>query len=126
MVRRAADHLARTSSTASTTFAPNSLLFGSYVENISSIDDARRPLTVVIHTKRPDARIVGGLFVYILPEHIWGKESVKTLTGSYKPTMPLVGSGPYVVTEFQRGRIIRMDAQPELPRPEAGSSTRSS
>ena len=27
--------------------------------------------------KKPDARIVGGLFIYILPEHVWGKHSVK-------------------------------------------------
>ena len=33
----------RTSSTASTTFAPNSLLFGSYVENVSDDRHARRP-----------------------------------------------------------------------------------
>ena len=26
--------------------------------------------TVVINTKRPDARIVGGLFIYVLPEHL--------------------------------------------------------
>ena len=32
---------------------------------------------MIIKTKQPDARIVGGLFVYILPEHIWGKQSVK-------------------------------------------------
>jgi peptide/nickel transport system substrate-binding protein len=89
------------------TFAPNSLLFPSYVENITSVDTPD-DLTVVIKTKQPDARIVGGLFVYILPEHIWGKQSVKSLTGSYKPPVPIVGSGPYVVTEVDRGRIIRM------------------
>jgi len=93
------------------TFAPNSLLFGSYVDAIASIDTPD-PLTVVLHLKSPDARIVGGLFVYILPEHVWGKQSVKSLTGSYKPKMPLVGSGPYVVTQFQRGRIIRMERNP--------------
>jgi peptide/nickel transport system substrate-binding protein len=93
------------------TFAPNSLLFGSYVENISRIDTPD-DLTVVIHTKRPDARIVGGLFVYILPEHVWGKVPVKKLTGSYRPKMPLVGSGPYVVSEFQHGRLIRMTRNP--------------
>ena len=95
------------------TFAPNSLLFGSYVENISKIDTPD-DLTVVIHTKRPDARIVGGLFVYILPEHIWGKVPVKKLTGSYRPTPPLVGSGPYIVSEFQRGRLIRMTRNPNF------------
>ena len=89
------------------TFAPNSLLFPSYVENITSIETPD-DLTVVVKTKQPDARIVGGLFVYILPEHVWGKQSVKSLTGSYKPPVPIVGSGPYVVTEVDRGRIIRM------------------
>jgi ABC-type transport system substrate-binding protein len=95
------------------TFAPNSLLFGSYVENVSSIETPD-DLTVVIHTKRPDARIVGGLFLYILPEHVWGKVPVKKLSGSYHPTMPLVGSGPWVVSEFQRGRIIRMTRNPNF------------
>src|SRR3954470_13982841 len=95
------------------TFAPNSLLFGSYVENVSKIDTPD-DLTVVIHTKRPDARIVGGLFVYILPEHIWGKVPVKKLTGSYRPTPPLVGSGPYIVSEFQHGRLVRMTRNPNF------------
>jgi peptide/nickel transport system substrate-binding protein len=89
------------------TFAPNSLLFGSYVENVTAVETPD-PLTVIIKTKQPDARIVGGLFAYILPEHVWGKVPVKQLTGSFKPPVPIVGSGPYVVTEFQRGRIIRM------------------
>ncbi len=77
---------------------------------------SRRPTTetVVIKTKRPDARIVGGLFVYILPEHVWGEVPLDELTGSYKPELPLVGSGPYIVTEFERGRIIRMERNPEF------------
>ena len=95
------------------TFAPNSLLFPSYVENVTSIETPD-DLTVVIKTKQPDARIVGGLFAYILPEHIWGKQSVKKLTSTYKPTPPIVGSGPYVVTEFDRGRIIRMTRNPNF------------
>ena len=44
---------------------------------------SRRPNadTVVIHTSRPDARIVGGLFIYILPKHIWGKVPIKRPDG---------------------------------------------
>ena len=103
----------RTSSTASRRSRPNSLLFPSYVENISSVDtpDAN---TVIVKTKKPDARIVGGLFVYILPEHVWGKQSVKSLSGSFRPTPPLVGSGPYIVTAFDRGRLIRMTRNPNF------------
>lgn len=92
-------------------------LFAGYtsgIEKISTPDDQ----TVVIETKQPDARLVGGLFVYIIPEHIWGKESVDELTGSYQPDLPLVGSGPYVVTEFSRGKIIRMEKNPEWKGPE--------
>ena len=95
------------------TFAENSLLFPSYVENVTSIDTPD-DLTVVIKTKQPDARIVGGLFVYILPEHVWGKQPVKKLTSTYKPPVPTVGSGPYVVSEVDRGRLIRMTRNPNF------------
>jgi peptide/nickel transport system substrate-binding protein len=87
-------------------------LFAGYTSNVTSIETPDDQ-TVVINTKRPDARIIGGLFVYILPEHIWGQESIEDLTTSFQPEIPMVGSGPYIVTEFERGRIIRMERNPE-------------
>jgi peptide/nickel transport system substrate-binding protein len=87
-------------------------LFAGYTSNVTSIETPDDQ-TVVINTKRPDARIVGGLFVYMLPEHIWGQESIEDLTTSFQPEIPMVGSGPYIVTEFERGRIIRMERNPE-------------
>jgi peptide/nickel transport system substrate-binding protein len=92
-------------------------LFTSYTDNITKIDTPDDE-TVVIHTKQPDARIVGGLFIYILPEHIWGKVPANDLTGSYKPDVPLVGSGPYVVTEFDPTHITRMEKNPNFRGPE--------
>ena len=89
----------------------NGLLFTSYTENVTSIETPD-PTTVIVKTKRPDTRIVGGLFVWIIPEHIWGKQTIKQLTGSYRPTMPLVGSGPYIATEFDSNRIVRMERNP--------------
>ena len=92
-------------------------LFTGYTDNVTSVqtpDDE----TVVIKTKRPDARIVGGLFIYMLPEHVWGKVDVDELTGSYQPDIPMVGSGPYVVTDFQKGRITTMEKNPEFRGPE--------
>src|SRR4051794_28163593 len=94
----------------------NGVLFTSYVENIGSIDTPD-DLTVVVHLKKPDARLVGGLFVYILPEHIWGKVPLKQLTGSYRPKPPMVGSGPFYVSQFRRGRIIRMVPNPDFRGP---------
>ena len=87
-------------------------LFAGYTSNVTSIETPDDE-TVVIETKVPDARMVGGLFVYILPEHIWGEESVDDLATSFQPEIPMVGSGPYVVTEFERGRILRMEPNPE-------------
>jgi peptide/nickel transport system substrate-binding protein len=87
-------------------------LFAGYTSNVTSIETPDEK-TVVIETKVPDARIVGGLFVYILPEHIWGQEPVEDLSTSFQPEIPMVGSGPYVVTEFERGRILRMERNPE-------------
>jgi peptide/nickel transport system substrate-binding protein len=89
----------------------NGALFTSYTENVTKIATPD-PETVVITTSKPDARIVGGLFIYILPEHIWGKVPVKKLLGSFKPQMPLVGSGPYTVTSFKHGRNVTMDRNP--------------
>jgi peptide/nickel transport system substrate-binding protein len=92
-------------------------LFAGYTSNVTSIETPDDQ-TVVIETKRPDSRIVGGLFVYILPEHIWGEVPVEELTSTYKPPIPLVGSGPFIVTEFERGRIITMERNPEFRGPE--------
>ena len=92
-------------------------LFTSYTDNITKIETPNDD-TVVIHTKRPDARIVGGLFIYILPKHVWGKVPVSDLTGSYDPKFPLVGSGPYVVTDFEPNRITKLEKNPNFRGPE--------
>jgi peptide/nickel transport system substrate-binding protein len=89
----------------------NGLIFSGYNDTVTKIDTPDDN-TVVVHTSQPDARIVGGLFIYIIPQHVYGKESVKTLTGNYQPKLPMVGSGPFMVTDFQRGRIVKMDRNP--------------
>jgi peptide/nickel transport system substrate-binding protein len=93
------------------TLGRHGALFTSYTENIDSVE-APDATTVIVQMKRPDTRIIGGLFVYILPEHVWGKQTVKQLTGSYRPEAPIVGSGPYVVAEFDSNRIVRMERNP--------------
>jgi peptide/nickel transport system substrate-binding protein len=94
----------------------NGLIFSGYTDNITRIETPDDQ-TVVIHTSQPDARIVGGLFIYMVPEHVYGKVPVKQLKGSYQPDLPLVGSGPFVATEFTRGRIVRMERNPNFRGP---------
>jgi peptide/nickel transport system substrate-binding protein len=98
------------------TLGGNGALFTGYTDNVTSVTtpDAN---TVVVKTSKPDARIVGGLFIYMLPEHIYGKHSVKELTTTYKPSVPIVGSGPYITTEFKRNRIIRLTRNPNFRGP---------
>jgi peptide/nickel transport system substrate-binding protein len=100
------------------TLGGHGALFTSYTSTIRSIRTPD-PDTVVITTKRPDARIIGGLAVYILPKHVWSRYPVKKLLGNFKPPFPLVGSGPYVVTKFQHDHIIEMRRNPYWrgPRP---------
>jgi peptide/nickel transport system substrate-binding protein len=94
----------------------NGALFTGYTDNVTSVQtpDAN---TVIVKTKKPDARVLGGLFIYMLPKHIWGKQSVKSLTTTYKPQIPMVGSGPYIVTEFKRNRLVRMEPNPNFRGP---------
>ena len=87
-------------------------LFTAYTQNVTSIETPDDD-TVIIKTKRPDARIVGGLFIYILPKHIWGKIPKDEVTRTYEPELPMVGSGPFIVTEYERKRILRMEPNPE-------------
>ncbi len=94
------------------TLGENGLLFTGYTEGVTAIKTPDEH-TVVLETKKPNARLIGDLFVYILPEHVWGKVPVKELTGGYQPEVPLVGSGPFIVTEFERGRILHMEPNPE-------------
>ena len=89
----------------------NGLLFVSYAENITSVETPD-DTTVIVKTSKPDTRIVGGLFIYIIPKHIWGEQTVKQLMGSYRPTPPIVGTGPYIVTEFDSNRLVRMERNP--------------
>ena len=91
----------------------DSLIFTGYTSNVTSIETPDDQ-TVVIKTKQPDARIVGGLFIYMIPEHVYGKTPLKQLTKDYQPPLPLVGSGPWIVTEFQHGRIVRMKRNPQF------------
>jgi peptide/nickel transport system substrate-binding protein len=94
------------------TLGEEGALFAGYTSKVTSIktpDDQ----TVVIETSQPDARMIGGLFIYVIPEHVWGKVPLDELTSDYQPELPMVGSGPFIVTEFERGRIITMERNPE-------------
>jgi len=50
-------------------------------------------------------------YLPILPQHIWGKETYKTI-GDAKFDAPLIGSGPYLAVEWQTGQFVRFQRNP--------------
>lgn len=89
------------------------VLFTDYTSNITSVRTPDEE-TVVVETSQPDARLVGGLFIYVMPEHIWGDVPIDELTGDYEVEMPMVGTGPFIVTEFEHGRMLTMERNPNF------------
>ncbi len=66
--------------------------------------------TMILTTDDQSDRIFQA-YVPILPKHIWGKETYKTM-GDAKFTAPLVGSGPYTLAEWKTGQFARFVRNP--------------
>jgi peptide/nickel transport system substrate-binding protein len=93
------------------TLAKTGFNFAIYGTNITSVQTPD-PLTVVVHTSVPDVRMTDDLPVPILPAHIWSRVPSNQLNGTYQPTLPLVGTGPFVVTRYSRGHIVQLVRNP--------------
>ena len=66
---------------------------------------------VKIYTKAPKANMLR-MVVPILPEHIWSKVTGKAATTSFQNKPPIVGDGPFQVVEWQKGKFVRLAANP--------------
>jgi peptide/nickel transport system substrate-binding protein len=67
------------------------------------------PTTVVIESSVPDPKLPQ-MDVYILPKHIWSKMSAEK-RDKY-PGVDGVGSGPFVLEQFEKGQFARFRANP--------------
>ncbi|MCA1654921.1 MAG: ABC transporter substrate-binding protein [Pseudonocardiaceae bacterium] len=77
---------------------------GSYVQQWESVE-ATDDETLVIKTKTPQSTMLA-LDIPIVPEHVWSKV---TDIGA-EPAFPMVGSGPYYITEFKEAQFTKMKA----------------
>jgi len=67
--------------------------------------------TLIWHMEEPSLAPLHPPWVPILPEHVWSKYWGKeNRTISEVPNVPAVGSGPFVLTEWQQGRYWKMEA----------------
>jgi len=67
------------------------------------------PTTVEIYCTTPMANMVSNI-VPIIPEHVWSKIPAKKATTTFENPPTVVGSGPFQVVEWQRGKFLRLKA----------------
>jgi peptide/nickel transport system substrate-binding protein len=72
---------------------------------------------LVAHTEHATTLLTQS-YIPILPEHIWGQYTMDEIGRRNDPNhfandqFPVVGSGPYVATAWERGSFIRMERNP--------------
>ncbi|WP_330275700.1 ABC transporter substrate-binding protein [Lentzea sp. NBC_00516] len=79
---------------------------GSFVTNFQDVT-ATDDRTVVIRTKTPQVTMLA-LDVPIVPKHVW--EKVSGIKDYANDQTPVVGSGPFVLTEHVAGQFIKLKA----------------
>lgn len=73
--------------------------------------------TLVAHTEHPSTLLTQA-YIPILPKHIWSQYSMDQIGRRNEPghfandQFPVVGSGPYVATSWEKGSFIRMSRNP--------------
>ena len=72
--------------------------------------DCSDPTKMVVTTKDASERVLQ-TYMPIIPKHIYGKETYKTIAKA-KFDAPLVGTGPYQAVEWQTGQFIRFERNP--------------
>ena len=81
--------------------------YTSYTNFISSVT-APNDNTVVFTCTRPKANMLD-MSVYIVPQHIWGAIPGQTVA-DYENSVPIVGSGPFQLTQYKRDGYAVMTA----------------
>jgi peptide/nickel transport system substrate-binding protein len=81
---------------------------------LESVECSADDLTLTAHTAHPSTLLTQA-YIPILPEHIWSQYSMNEIGRRNDPNhfandqFPVVGSGPYVATGWERGSFIRME-----------------
>ncbi|MEU7000000.1 peptide ABC transporter substrate-binding protein [Nonomuraea sp. NPDC046570] len=89
---------------------------GSLVSNFESVT-APDPTTLVIKTKAPQANVIYVSIpisgIPIVPKHIWEPQA-KNLKDVKNDTYPIVGYGPWTLTEYKAEQYAKFDANKDF------------
>ncbi len=88
-----------------------------YSSDLALMDTATAPddTTMVLTSTKPTSFYSGStvfLYEYILPEHVWGKYEHDYRGARRETGFPSVGTGPFVITDYQRNQYIQLDRNP--------------
>jgi peptide/nickel transport system substrate-binding protein len=83
-------------------------MFIDYLTFITKVE-ATDATHVVFTCSKPKANMLG-LWIPILPEHVWSKVKPADAEKAFKNPPPIVGSGPFQCVEWKRGSFVRMVA----------------
>ena len=79
------------------------------VEKAVAVDDT----TLKVSCSAPKANmLLTQVYIYILPEHIWGELSVDELSNTFRNPVPIVGSGPFQTVEFKKDEYVKLVRNP--------------
>jgi peptide/nickel transport system substrate-binding protein len=73
--------------------------------------EALAPDVVQITCTRPKADMTH-IFLPILPKHVWEKVDPQKAQTSHVNRPPIVGTGPFITTEFKKGSHVKMERNP--------------
>ena len=83
-----------------------------YLKGVSkavAVDDT----TLKVYCTQPKANMLTTqIYIYVLPEHIWGKLSASQLANTFRNPTPIVGSGPFQTVEFKKDDYVKMVRNP--------------
>ena len=83
-------------------------MFLDYVKFIDKVE-ATDATHVVFTCSKPKANMLG-LWIPILPEHIWSKVDPAEVETKFQNPPPIIGSGPFQTVEWKKGEYVRMVA----------------
>ena len=85
--------------------AANFSSYTKFVKHVDVVDD----YTVRFNLSKPKANMFG-MWILVVPEHIWSKVPLKALASSYRNDPPIIGTGPFQTTKVEKGKFVIMEA----------------
>ena len=83
-----------------------------YLEDVKkavAVDDT----TLKVYCSAPKANmLLTQVYIYVLPEHIWGQLGASALDNTFRNPPPIVGSGPFQTVEFKKDGYVKMVRNP--------------